>query len=323
MKHISLKRVTNTLFLILSITLSVYFLWFNCDEMIAKIITTMCGVFFEIGMRYNLAYARTIFKKGCRLGWNGSHLILGALVLFLFYGGYIIYNVGTMGGFFIAATIKQDQVIMQKQAVEDQKMIQLQELNEDIRILTKALDVEVKTSFRKKSEELEMKINKKKAERQQLLDAMVLTKEEKVIEKNPSRSVAEALGISLGVMLAWIYGFFAAGINLILIITSEDLPEKNIAEIKENVIKTETLPSINDNRKDLITYVNAAIRDSGKLNGNQRIMELTGLPLDQCIKFRNWLTKLKIDGTPAISVRQGGGNVNIPKHKILKAIEGV
>ena len=77
----------------------------------------------------------------------------------------------------------------------------------------------------RKSEELNQKIEKKKAERQALLvvEWFNLTKRKKVIEKNPSRAVAEALGIPLGTMLAWIYGFFAAGICLILIITSEDL----------------------------------------------------------------------------------------------------
>jgi hypothetical protein len=84
---------------------------------------------------------------------------------------------------------------------------------------------------------------------------------------------------------------------------------------------TELHTASDDNKKELMTYVNAAIRDTGKLNGNHKVIELTGLPLDQCLKFRDWLMKLKIDGIPAIKIRQGGGDVNIPKHKILKAIE--
>lgn len=320
----SLKRGTNTIFLILSIALSVYFLWFNSDTYIAKLITTMCAVFFEIGMKYNLSFARTTFKSGWRLSWRGTHLILSAAMLFIFYGGYMVYNIGTMAGFFIAATVKQDQVVVQKQAIEDQKMIELQQLNENIAILTKALDVEVETSFRSKSAELEEKIEEKKAERQTLLDSMILTEESKVIEKNPSRAVAEALGIPLGTMLAWIYGFFAAGICLIMIITSEDLPSEKIennADISNNEV--ELLPEINDDKNVLIQYVDAAIRETGKLNGNPRIMELTGIPLDQCIKFRDWLTKLKVDGVPAVTITQGGGDVNIPKHRLLKVIEGV
>jgi hypothetical protein len=84
---------------------------------------------------------------------------------------------------------------------------------------------------------------------------------------------------------------------------------------------TELHTASDDNKKELMTYVNAAIRDTGKLNGNHKVIELTGLPLDQCLKFRDWLMKLKIDGIPALKIRQGGGDVNIPKHKILKAIE--
>jgi hypothetical protein len=313
-KNMTLKRSTNTIFLILSILLSVYFLWFNSKAPFSKLITTMCAVFFEIGMKYNLSFAQTTFKAGLRLGRKGLHLILGASMLFIFYGGYMCYNIATMAGFFIAGTMAQDQVAIQAETRENQKMIELQQLNENIAILTKALDVEVETTFRSKSAELEAKIEKKKAERNALLDTMVLTDERKVMEKNPSRSVAEAIGIPLGTMLAWIYGFFAAGICLILIITSEDLPEETPM--------TESLPIVDD-KKELITYIDAAIRDTGKLNGNPRIMEETGLSLDQCIKFRDWLTRLKIDGVQAVTIKQGGGDINLPKRDILKAIEGV
>jgi hypothetical protein len=318
----TLRRVTNTIFLTLSICLSVYFLWFNCNEVIGRSITTMCAVFFEIGMKYNLSYARTIFKAGWRLGWKGLHLIIGSLVLFAFYGGYMVYNIATMAGFFISATVKQDQVVIQAEALENQKMIQLQQLNEEIDTLIKALNKEVETTYRAKSEELNQKIEKKKAERQALLDSMVLTKTEEVIKKNPSRAVAEALGIPLGTMLAWIYGFFAAGICLILIITSEDLPNENLEEVQP-LQKEKIIPLIEEEKQDLLMYLNAAIRDTGKLNGNQRIMEETGLSFDQCLKFREWLTNLKIDGIPAVTIRQGGGESNFPKQKLLKLIEEV
>lgn len=321
----TLRRATNNIFLMLSICLSVYFLWYNSDIPIGKLITTMCAVFFEIGMKYNLSFARTTFKAGWRLGWKGLHLILGSLVLFAFYGGYMVYNITTMAGFFIAATVKQDQIVIQKQASEDQKMIQLQELNEEISILMKALNKEVETTYRSKSEELNRKIEQKKVERDKLLNETQLTKEKQVIEKNPSRAVAEAVGIPLGTMLAWIYGFFAAGINLILIITSEELPQKEKEEpqSQSQSQKEKILPLLEGEKQDLLTYLNAAIRDTGKLNGNQRIMEETGLPMDQCIKFRDWLTKLKIDGVPVVSIKQGGGEVNIPKQKLLKLIEEV
>lgn len=323
-RDMTLRRTTNTIFLILSICLSVYFLWFNCDELIGRSITTMCAVFFEIGMKYNLSYARTIFKTGWRLGWVGIHLIIGSLVLFTFYGGYMIYNIATMAGFFISATVKQDQMVVQAEALENQKIIQLQQLNEEIDTLIKALNKEVETTYRKKSEELEQKIAKKKLEREELLSEMNLTKEGKVIEKNPSRAVAEALGIPLGTMLAWIYGFFAAGICLILIITSEDLPnEKEKLEEVQPSQKEKIIPLIEEEKQDLLMYLNAAIRDTGKLNGNQRIMEETGLSFDQCQKFREWLTNLKIDGIPAVTIRQGGGESNFPKHKLLRLIEEV
>lgn len=315
----NLKRITNNVFLLLSVSLSVYFLWFNCDEVIGKSITMMCAVFFEVGMKYNLSYSRSLFKAGWKLGWKGLHLIVASLILFTFYGGYMVYNIATMAGFFISATVKQDQVVVQAEALENQKMIQLKQLNEEINTLIKALDKEVETTYRSKSEELNQKIEKKKAEREKLINEMNLS-EEKIIEKNPSRALAEALGIPLGTMLAWIYGFFAAGICLILIITSEDLPEHNKKDVNNSY--NEKKSKIN-NKKLLLKYVDSAIRNTGKLNSNKKIMEETGLSFDQCQKFREWLTNLKIDGIPAVTIRQGGGKTNIPKQKLLKLIGGV
>lgn len=315
----NVKKLTNYIFLLLSIGLSVYFLWFNCDELIGRSITTMCAIFFEVGMKYNLSFARTTFKTGWKLGWKGLHLIIGSLVLFAFYGGYMVYNIATMAGFFITTITYQDQVVIKAETLENQKMTQLQQLNEEINALIKALDIEVETTYRSKSEELNQKIEKKKAEREKLINEMNLS-EEKIIEKNPSRAVAEALNVSLGAMLAWIYGFFAAGICLILIITSDDLPERNKKDVNNSY--NEKKSKIND-KKLLLKYVDSAIRDTGKLNSNKKIMEESGLSLDQCQKFREWLINLKIDGIPAVTIRQGGGKSNFPKHKLLRLIEEV
>jgi hypothetical protein len=283
----------------------------------------MCAIFFEVGMKYNLSYSRSLFKAGWKLGWKGLHLIVASLILFTFYGGYVVYNIATMAGFFITTITYQDQVVIKAETLENQKMIQLQQLNDEIDALIKALDKEVETTYRSKSEELNQKIEKKKAEREKLINEMNLS-EEKIIEKNPSRAVAEALGIPLGTMLAWIYGFFAAGICLILIITSEDLPnEKEKLEEVQPLQKEKIILSTEKEKQDLLIYLNAAIRDTGKLNGNQRVMEETGLSLDQCRKFRKWLTNLKIDGIPAVTIRQGGGESNFPKHKLLRLIEEI
>lgn len=257
--NMTLKRLTNTVFLVISICLSVYFLWFNSKFPLPRTITTMCAVFFEIGMRYELALARTKFKIGFRMGWRGILHVLGALILLIFYGCYICYNITTMAGFFITEIVYRDQIAIKAEANENQKLTELRQLNETIDSLNKALAVEVETSFRSKSEELETKLEKAKGERSRLLATMVLTKEDEVIEKNPSRSVAEAAGIPLGTMLCWIYGFFGAGICLLLIITSEDLPDEtavntatdNVTAITNKTSTDKTV--VTDNEKTNVT----------------------------------------------------------------------
>ena len=258
--NMTLKRLTNTVFLIISICLSVYFLWFNSKFPLPRTITTMCAVFFEIGMRYELALARTEFKIGFRVkGWSGGLRVLGALVLLLFYGCYICYNIATMAGFFITEITYQDRATAKAEANENQKAIELRQLNKTIDSLNEALAVEIKTSFRSRSENLETKLKARETERAVLLATMVLTKEDEVIEKNPSRSVAEAAGIPLGTMLCWIYGFFGAGICLLLIITSEDLPNETAVDtVTDNATaitdKTTTDKTVvTDNEKTNVT----------------------------------------------------------------------
>jgi hypothetical protein len=74
--------------------------------------------------------------------------------------------------------------------------------------------------------------------------------------------------------------------------------------------------------EELLSFVAAAIRDSGSLNGVQKVAEKTGLPLEKCLKYRAGLDELQIDGKPIISKARGGSASNFPKEVILNYLRG-
>lgn len=305
-----LKLTINLIFLTISISLSAYFMINLTNNNFIKIGLVIFVINLEAAMQYILALGKQKFITKRRVQ---------ALLLFVCYAMYvIIYNIPSGVGFFLAEMDIQDTIYYKAEFLDNVNQQRLKQIDTTINNLNLQLQTESKTGYGSRSKAIVEQIDKLLKEQSEL--SKTISEVPKVIiTKNPFQSLSNALKVRTHLLAAIIFGVSMLMLCVVLIITSWDLPRSN----EVIAVKKVDLHGKTTDKQDLITYVNAAIRDTGKLNGNQRIMDETGLSLDQCIKFRNWLTKLKIDGTPAISVRQGGGNVNIPKHKILKAIEGV
>lgn len=70
------------------------------------------------------------------------------------------------------------------------------------------------------------------------------------------------------------------------------------------------------------TFIDYSIRDSGVLNGIQRVSSITDFTLEDCAEYRRQLEDLKIDGQPVITLTQGGGRATFPKEQILEYVRG-
>lgn len=213
----TLKRLVNRSFLSLSICLSAYFLFFLSKSPVVKVIVTIFAVMYELGNRYILADGRTAWK---------NRRYITALFRFLFYGVYIVYNVLSGAGFFITEIAIQDRVAAQVETVQQANLEKLAQINRSIDTLNRALEVEVETTFRSRSAALEEKIKEREAERDALLAQLTAAPEEKAEEKNPFRDLSAALGIPMERLVGLVWCMVMAGICVILIVTSEELPEK-------------------------------------------------------------------------------------------------
>lgn len=213
----TLKRLVNISFLALSICLSAYFLFFLSKSPVVQVIAVIFAVMYELGNRYIIAAGRTAWKK---------RRYITASFMFLFYGVYIVYNILSGAGFFIAEIATQDRAAVQAEMVQQANLEKLVQINRSIDTLNRALEVEVETTFRSRSAALEEKIKEREAERDELLERLAATPAEKAEEKNPFRDLSAALGVPMNRLVAAVWCMVMAGICVILIVTSEELPEK-------------------------------------------------------------------------------------------------
>lgn len=308
----ALKLIINLIFLTISISLSAYFMIHLTNNTYIRIGLVIFVLNLEVAMQYILALGKQKYNK---------HKVQ-AVLLFICYAAYVfIYNVPSGVGFFLAEMDIQDKVYYQNETLEKQNQVRLKEIEKTMANLNRQLETEAETGFGNRSKSIMEQMDKLLKEREKLFEVLSKVPEVQEVTKNPFQSLSKVLKVRSNVLAAIIFGTSMLMLCTILIITSWDLPGEAL-EVEDDEFVTETIPIVDD-KEELITYVDAAIRDTGKLNGNPRIMELTGIPLNQCVKFRNWLTKLKIDGVPAVTIKQGGGDINLPKQDILKAIEGV
>lgn len=213
----TLKRLVNISFLSLSISLSAYFLLFLSKSPAVRMIAVVFAIMYELGNRYIIAAGKTAWKK---------RRYITALLMFLFYAVYIVYNILSGAGFFITEIATQDRAAAQAEVVQAANLEKLAQINRSIDTLNRALEVEVETSFRSKSEELEAKIKKREMERDELLEKIAAAPAEKAEEKNPFRDLSAALGMPMNRLVAGVWCMVMAGICVILIVTSEELPEQ-------------------------------------------------------------------------------------------------
>lgn len=225
----TLKRLVNISFLTLSISLSGYFLFYMSPNPAVKIMAIVFAIMYELGNRYIIAAGRTAWK---------NRRIFNALLLFVFYGVYIVYNILSGAGFFITEISTRDRAAARAEIVETANRQKLEQLNRVIDTLNRALEVEVETSYRSRSAAITAELRQREAERESLLLEMKTAPTEKAEEKNPFRDLAKALGLPMDRLVGVVWCMVMAGICVILIVTSEDLPEekKLVTPVTRNAV---------------------------------------------------------------------------------------
>jgi cytochrome c-type biogenesis protein CcmE len=74
-------------------------------------------------------------------------------------------------------------------------------------------------------------------------------------------------------------------------------------------------------KNEFIRFTEALFNDNRKLNGDPVVSQKTGIPLDQCARYRQVLSSLRIGDKTAIFKTQGGSVSNYPKADLLEYLQ--
>jgi hypothetical protein len=342
----SMKLTINLIFLSISIFLSTYFMIQLTDNPFIRAGIAVFAIGLEAAMQYVLALGKAHFK---RYGWAKMQ----ALILFVCYALYIlIYNIPSAVGFFVMEIDTQEQAATKVEMVEIINRQRLKQINHTIDNLNRQLAAESKTGYGARSKAIMEQLNKLSDEQSKLQESFSQTsgKTSKTLKvsKNVFGSLEKVLKVPANLLKVVIFGTSIAMLCLILIITSWDVKiyDTDDPESLSEVIANEKVAAIIDgavapvdaadavgvshemplieskstgkdkDKAELITYVQAAIRDTGKLNGNERIAEQTGIPLEKCDRFKGWLIEQGL-----VKKGQGASAAVYPKEVILEKVQ--
>jgi hypothetical protein len=339
----SMKLTINLIFLSISIFLSTYFMIQLTDNPFIRAGIAVFAVGLEAAMQYVLALGNAHFK---RYGWAK----LQALILFTCYAVYIlIYNIPSAVGFFVMEIDTQEQAAAKVEIVDTINRQKLSQINQTIDNLNRQLEREADTGYGERSKAVMEQLSKLSAEQFKLRESFSETSDQTSktlkVSKNVFGSLEKVLKVPANLLKVVIFGTSIAMLCLILIITSWDVkidipnaPMSQI-EISSETVKDKAMAVMGEmagadavcqeapltesestsrdrDQTEIVAYINAAVRDTGRLNGNERIAEQTGLPLEKCDKNKDWLIEQGL-----IRKGQGASVANFPKEIILEKVQ--
>lgn len=316
-----LKLTINLVFLSISIFLSTYFMAQLSNNPFIRAGIVVFAIGLEAAMQYVLALGRGNWGRGkWKKGY--AHYRGKALVLLFCYACYIlIYNIPSAVGFFVMEINAQEQVYSKVEIAETVNRQRLQQISQTIDNLNRQLAAESETGYGTRSKAVMEQLDKLSTEQKKLQKTFSESPGEvSKVSKNVFKSLGEVFNVPANFLKVIIFGTSIAMLCLILIITSWDIkiddPGREVTEsIREAAASIPEPVAMTDDKRELVAYVNAAIRDTGKLNGNERVAEQTGLPLEKCDKFKEWLVEKGL-----ITKVQGASVANYPKNVILQRL---
>ena len=317
--HEKAKKFINRVGMGLTCILLIYGLIQLSNFWVTQAFMVVFGIYLEVEVQYIWGLSFTYAKN--------KHWIK-ALLLRLACSGYVIIGICFAVGFFAmeighkeqeVQTIRQAQTNYQTKIDEYNNMIkyyQAQANNETDKRGPKAMEIENNIKmYQTKRDELE---NSPKSLETSDND----TKTSGNVFKYAEEVFKPLFGVTENFLKFLIVGYAFFMIYLGVMLTywkikmdkdeaDEDEDEDEDKDERKTESASEELVAVD--KTELLSYIKAAIRDTGTLNGNERVAEQTGIPLDKCDKFKNWLI-----GQGLIKKTQGASVAVLPKKAILE-----
>jgi predicted secreted protein len=330
--HQQFKPIINGLFLTLSCFLIVYFLIHLTDNIFIKIGISVFAIALDVFMQYVLGLGRAC--------WSGQKF--KALILFLCYAVYVlIYAIPSAVGFFAVEIAAQEQSYAQTETLDRANQKRLTQIDQTIDSLNRQLAAESDTGYGSRSQAIIAELKKQNAERQKLQKTFQNVSEKSAnVPKNVFRSLEDVFGVPENIIKVLLFGISTAMLYLGLILTSWNVsPDDSSAAtvpkaaresasaqeiITQPVTAQHTQEPEPDPDWEMIKFIEGLFDGiRRRLNGNQKISDLTGISPERCTVLRERLRELKINGQPAFTMAQGASVANFPKEVILSTIGAI
>jgi hypothetical protein len=310
-----IKPVVNIACFLFLFGLTVYGLVHITNNPILQGIIGLVAFILDAYMLFILSKAKYLWSKGLIIDqWKAA----GYFTVYTIYT--ILYVFLFAIGFFLAELDTNEQVITNSNTVYEINIAQIKSNQAQINAYVIAQAAENKTTRGKNAKEIETLIAELKNENSELSKGINQTSNKSMeVSTNFLLSLAKVFGLKdtrgLKILL---FGVLVLLLQFCLISSSFNIAIDEKEKVKE----------LDDFKKKLLIFLDALFEGRNKsglkkdipVNGIRTISELTKMPEDECIGYRDYLETLKVNGGYAITVTQGGTTANYPKEFIRNFI---
>jgi hypothetical protein len=309
-KNVYIKAMANFICLVSLSALTVWGIVQILNYPLVQIWIGVLSVTVDVYMQYVLAYGKWLWRTN--IATNRAKAILVHFFSYLIY--MLAYNFFFAVGFFMVEFDTKEDLTIQSSLVEQQKINRLKAIERDLIINAKYRDIESQTGFGTKSQKLKEEKERLEKEQLEIFESLKnIPEDNKIVYTNVFNAWAKVLQCSTSWLKIISFSVLVLTIQIILIWTSWD-----INPIRENQTKNNTLST---EKKELLTILDSffegkngnGLTDVTPLNGVDIVSKRTGVSRDKCIYWRNYLSKLKVNGGMAFSIKQGVTYANYKK----------
>lgn len=305
---------------------------------VIKGILVFIGVGVDVYCQLIYAEARQLWKRKPE-GWSRFNTFkLRAVGRFIIYGVYIVFFAIFSGvGFFVAELNTTEKAHTVDIIRIEQIDLRLSQISNNLASYQIGLNKELSTGYGPRAVSIQNTITTLEDEQNRLQtekNGLKKTESETVNISSDMFSIVERAFpfLPANTMKVLVFAILMIIIYTGLITNGIELPaeEKKPSETpKETSGKVSETPApvqeLSEEKKNMLKFIEAALRPSGVLDGDEKVAQKTGIPLEICRAYRNFLRSLRVasTGTPLIeSPSQGATRANFPLEYIKQAIIG-
>lgn len=320
------KEVAHIILFVVSVTFSVNLFWHLSSFIVWSILWAALAVVFEYMKVQSFMYAKYYFRL---VSWRRLSSLFIAIIIFSMYLAMAVISGLATWGFAKVSIAQQSSIVSQTNIKSDLSKDRLEVIDDELAILQEAMETaneEKKKmnsyagSYQTGQSMMTEDILEISNRRNELLDkrsqiALELSEEAEGIEikaddiftliGNTPRIDMDGETVKFLLFLA-----IVVLLEVVLCLTSGEVGTKTTMDTMRY--------------ENLKRYITALFNTTAnRLNSDKKIVEMTGMQLGDCKKYRKYLTSKSFGGTPLITYGRGYSKSEFTKDELLSIIKSI